>query len=82
MIPHDILTLYSAKMLEYGIAVLFLLAVHPVLALRPGPVRREGSRDGAAPTRPRPSRPSGSRCRRTASSTAATPGRRQAPTAS
>ena len=29
MIPHDILTLYSAKMLEYGIAVLFLLLFVP-----------------------------------------------------
>jgi glycine cleavage system H protein len=29
MIPHDILTLYSAKMLEYGIAVLFLLLFIP-----------------------------------------------------
>jgi glycine cleavage system H protein len=29
MIPHDILTLYSAKMLEYGIAVLFLVMFIP-----------------------------------------------------
>jgi glycine cleavage system H protein len=29
MIPHDILTLYTAKMLEYGIAVLFLLLFIP-----------------------------------------------------
>ena len=29
MIPHDILTLYSAKMIEYGIAVLFLLLFIP-----------------------------------------------------
>ncbi|MCX6553206.1 MAG: glycine cleavage system protein H [Acidobacteria bacterium] len=29
MIPHDILTLYSAKMVEYGIAVLFLLLFIP-----------------------------------------------------
>jgi len=29
MIPHDILTLYSAKMLEYGIAVLFLVLFVP-----------------------------------------------------
>lgn len=29
MIPHDILTLYSAKMLEYGIAVLFLFLFIP-----------------------------------------------------
>jgi len=29
MIPHDILTLYSAKMLEYGIAILFLLLFIP-----------------------------------------------------
>jgi glycine cleavage system H lipoate-binding protein len=29
MIPHDILTLYSAKMIEYGIAVFFLLLFIP-----------------------------------------------------
>jgi glycine cleavage system H protein len=29
MIPHDILTLYSAKMLEYGIAVVFLFLFIP-----------------------------------------------------
>ena len=29
MIPHDILTLYSAKMLEYGIAIFFLLLFIP-----------------------------------------------------
>lgn len=29
MIPHDILTLYSAKMLEYGIAILFLVLFIP-----------------------------------------------------
>ena len=29
MIPHDILSLYSAKMLEYGIAVVFLLLFVP-----------------------------------------------------
>ncbi len=29
MIPHDILTLYTAKMVEYGIAVLFLLLFIP-----------------------------------------------------
>lgn len=29
MIPHDILTLYSAKMVEYGIAVAFLLLFIP-----------------------------------------------------
>ncbi|MDO8834035.1 MAG: glycine cleavage system protein H [Vicinamibacterales bacterium] len=29
MIPHDILTLYTAKMVEYGIAVLFLLLFVP-----------------------------------------------------
>ena len=29
MIPHDILTLYTAKMLEYGIAVVFLLLFIP-----------------------------------------------------
>jgi glycine cleavage system H lipoate-binding protein len=29
MIPHDILTLYTAKMIEYGIAVMFLLLFVP-----------------------------------------------------
>ena len=29
MIPHDILTLYSAKMIEYGIAILFLVLFIP-----------------------------------------------------
>lgn len=29
MIPHDILTLYTAKMVEYGIAILFLLLFVP-----------------------------------------------------
>jgi glycine cleavage system H protein len=29
MIPHDILTLYSAKMVEYGIAIVFLLLFIP-----------------------------------------------------
>src|SRR3989304_2506724 len=29
MIPHDILTLYTAKMIEYGFAVLFLLFFFP-----------------------------------------------------
>jgi glycine cleavage system H protein len=29
MIPHDILTLYSAKMLEYGIAILFMVLFIP-----------------------------------------------------
>jgi len=29
MIPHDILTLYSAKMVEYGIGILFLLLFIP-----------------------------------------------------
>ena len=29
MIPHDILTLYSAKMLEYGIAIMFLVLFIP-----------------------------------------------------
>jgi glycine cleavage system H lipoate-binding protein len=29
MIPHDILTLYTAKMVEYGIAVMFLLLFVP-----------------------------------------------------
>jgi glycine cleavage system H lipoate-binding protein len=39
MIPHDILTLYSAKMLEYGIAVLFLLAFIPFWKYVQGPSR-------------------------------------------
>jgi glycine cleavage system H protein len=37
MIPHDILTLYSAKMLEYGIAVLFLLLFIPFWKYVQGP---------------------------------------------
>jgi glycine cleavage system H lipoate-binding protein len=37
MIPHDILTLYSAKMLEYGIAVLFLLLFVPFWRYVQGP---------------------------------------------
>lgn len=37
MIPHDILTLYSAKMLEYGIAVLFLLLFIPFWNYVQGP---------------------------------------------
>jgi len=39
MIPHDILTLYSAKMLEYGIAVLFLLLFIPFWKYVQGPSR-------------------------------------------
>jgi glycine cleavage system H protein len=37
MIPHDILTLYSAKMLEYGIAVLFLFLFIPFWRYVQGP---------------------------------------------
>jgi len=37
MIPHDILTLYSAKMLEYGIAVLFLFLFIPFWRYVMGP---------------------------------------------
>ena len=37
MIPHDILTLYSAKMLEYGIAVLFLFLFIPFWKYVQGP---------------------------------------------
>jgi glycine cleavage system H lipoate-binding protein len=37
MIPHDILTLYSAKMLEYGIAVLFLFLFIPFWKYTQGP---------------------------------------------
>jgi glycine cleavage system H lipoate-binding protein len=37
MIPHDILTLYSAKMLEYGIAVLFLVLFIPFWRYVQGP---------------------------------------------
>ena len=39
MIPHDILTLYSAKMLEYGIAVLFLLLFIPFWRYVQGPAK-------------------------------------------
>jgi glycine cleavage system H protein len=39
MIPHDILTLYSAKMLEYGIAVAFLLLFIPFWHYVMGPAR-------------------------------------------
>jgi len=39
MIPHDILTLYSAKMIEYGIAVLFLLLFIPFWSYVQGPPR-------------------------------------------
>lgn len=39
MIPHDILTLYSAKMLEYGIAVLFLVLFIPFWRYVQGPAR-------------------------------------------
>jgi glycine cleavage system H protein len=45
MIPHDILTLYSAKMLEYGIAVLFLVLFIPFWSYVQGPAR------AAAPAR-------------------------------
>ncbi|MEI6667845.1 MAG: glycine cleavage system protein H [Acidobacteriota bacterium] len=37
MIPHDILTLYSAKMIEYGIAILFLLVFIPFWNYVQGP---------------------------------------------
>jgi glycine cleavage system H protein len=39
MIPHDILTLYSAKMIEYGIAVLFLLLFIPFWNYVQGPTK-------------------------------------------
>jgi glycine cleavage system H protein len=39
MIPHDILTLYSAKMLEYGIAVLFLFLFIPFWRYVQGPAK-------------------------------------------
>ena len=39
MIPHDILTLYSAKMLEYGIAVMFLLLFIPFWRYVQGPAK-------------------------------------------
>jgi glycine cleavage system H lipoate-binding protein len=39
MIPHDILTLYSAKMLEYGIAVLFLVLFIPFWRYVQGPAK-------------------------------------------
>lgn len=37
MIPHDILTLYTAKMVEYGIAVIFLLLFIPFWRFVQGP---------------------------------------------
>jgi glycine cleavage system H protein len=37
MIPHDILTLYSAKMIEYGIAIVFLLLFIPFWKYVQGP---------------------------------------------
>lgn len=40
MIPHDILTLYTAKMVEYGIAVVFLLLFIPFWRFVQGPVRQ------------------------------------------
>ncbi len=46
MIPHDILTLYSAKMLEYGIAVLFLLLFIPFWRYVQGPADGPGPRHG------------------------------------
>jgi glycine cleavage system H lipoate-binding protein len=39
MIPHDILTLYSAKMLEYGIAILFLFLFIPFWKYVQGPAK-------------------------------------------
>ncbi len=39
MIPHDILTLYTAKMIEYGIAVLFLLLFIPFWRFVQAPTR-------------------------------------------
>jgi glycine cleavage system H lipoate-binding protein len=39
MIPHDILTLYSAKMVEYAIAVVFLLLFIPFWRFVQGPSR-------------------------------------------
>jgi glycine cleavage system H lipoate-binding protein len=39
MIPHDILTLYSAKMLEYGIAVVFLFLFIPFWRYVMGPAQ-------------------------------------------
>ena len=60
MIPHDILTLYSAKMLEYGIAVLFLLLFIPFWRYVQGPAKAPAlaTGDAAAPRSPR--RPTGS----------------------
>ncbi len=40
MIPHDILTLYTAKMVEYGIAVIFLLLFIPFWRFVQGPARQ------------------------------------------
>jgi glycine cleavage system H lipoate-binding protein len=39
MIPHDILTLYTAKMIEYGIAVMFLLLFVPFWRFVQAPAR-------------------------------------------
>lgn len=37
MIPHDILTLYSAKMIEYAVAVFFLILFVPFWSYVMGP---------------------------------------------
>jgi hypothetical protein len=49
MIPHDILTLYTAKMVEYGIAVLFIVLFVPFWRLLYGsPKRAEAPARAAA----------------------------------
>ena len=53
MIPHDILTLYSAKMLEYGIAVLFLFLFIPFWRYVQGPAKAPAL---ATATQPHPGR--------------------------
>lgn len=51
MIPHDILTLYSAKMIEYGIAILFLLLFIPFWKYVQGGTRVPVRAAGRVPVR-------------------------------
>ena len=50
MIPHDILSLYSAKMVEYGIAVLFMLLFIPFWRFVQGPSRALATAAGSCPS--------------------------------
>ena len=62
MSPHDILTLYSAKAVEYLLAVALHRVVRAVLAVRAG--RRRGPRARVGPREPgQPGEPAGSRSR-------------------